>query len=147
MIQGVQRPRVSIFLAPWLLLIVFQDPGVTAEHLRRGVELLEARAVAAAVVELEAAVALDPENVSARYHLGLAFFLTGELDAAVTQLKEALKGESDTGRIQFLLGQVHLEARRFEAAQDQTTPRCLSILRSFAIVSAGSKEPKRASAY
>ncbi|MCH2280000.1 MAG: tetratricopeptide repeat protein, partial [Vicinamibacterales bacterium] len=96
MIQGVRRPRVSIFLAPWLLLIVFQDPGVTAEHLRRGVELLEARAVAAAVVELEAAVALDPENVSARYHLGLAFFLTGELDAAVTQLKEALKGESDT---------------------------------------------------
>ncbi len=118
MIQGVRRPRVSIFLAPWLLLIVFQDPGATAERLRRGVELLEARAVAAAVVELEAAVALDPKNVSARYHLGLAFFLTGELDAAVTQLKEALKGESDTGRIQFLLGQVHLEARRFEAAQD-----------------------------
>ena len=51
MIQGVRRPRVSIFLAPWLLLIVFQDPGVTAEHLRRGVELLEARAVTAAVVE------------------------------------------------------------------------------------------------
>ena len=44
MIQGISRPRASIFLVPCLLLIVFQDPGATAERLRRGVELLEARA-------------------------------------------------------------------------------------------------------
>lgn len=113
-----RRWKVSISLVPWLLLIGFQDPGASAERLRRGVQLLEAREVAAAVPELEAAVALDPDNVAARYHLGLAFFLTAELDAAAMQLEEALKGESDTGRIQFLLGQVYLESRRFEAAEE-----------------------------
>ena len=115
MIEG-RRRNVSIFLVPWLLLIGFQDPGASAERLRHGVQLLEAREVAAAVLELEAAVALDPDNVSARYHLGLALFLTGKPDAAAVHLREALKGEDDTGRVQFLLGQVYLESRKFEAA-------------------------------
>jgi len=102
-----------------LAAIVVEPAGAQEDatrFLQRGVELLEADQAAAAVIELERAVALRPEDPLARYHLGRALFTSGRAGDAVVHLEAALRTAVEPGPIQFLLGQVWLQLDRFEAA-------------------------------
>ena len=49
-----------------------------AQHLRQGVELLDANQPQAAIAQLDQAVALEPGNPRIRYHLGRALYGTGQ---------------------------------------------------------------------
>jgi tetratricopeptide (TPR) repeat protein len=107
-----------------VLLALFVAPAVTSggqqfdERLQRGLQLLESGQSAAAVVELEAAVALQPDSVEARYHLGRALMTAGRPREAVPHLEAALQGAADPGPIHFLLAQVLLQLEELEAAAD-----------------------------
>lgn len=86
------------------------------EPLQRGLQLLESGEALRAVSELEAAVAQQPENVEARYHLGRALMTAGRAREAVPHLEIALQGTPDPGPVQFLLAQVWLQLEELEAA-------------------------------
>ncbi|MFQ5744176.1 MAG: tetratricopeptide repeat protein, partial [Acidobacteriota bacterium] len=88
------------------------------QHLRRGLQLLQSGATAAAIAELQTAVQLRPESPEARYHLGRALFAAGRAEESVTHLQAALERVQDAGPVQFLLGQVWLQLGDFAAARD-----------------------------
>ena len=105
------------------------DPEVEqtrrAEQVRRlvadGARLLAARRPGEAVPKLEAALSLDPENVSAAINLGGAFILQGKHDRAVPALETASRLEPDNAMVWSNLAAAYLGKLLFSdrARQDR----------------------------
>ena len=76
------RATVGAILFSVLVLLPGSAPALqdAAQHLQRGVELLDSNQVDAAIVELEQAVSLQPRNPRARYELGRALYAAGRYE-------------------------------------------------------------------
>jgi tetratricopeptide (TPR) repeat protein len=74
------------------------------EHSRKAQEFLRAGQRALAIPELQALVALDPENVDALGNLGVLLYFNGDCAGAVPHLRTAIKLQPDLWKIQVLLG-------------------------------------------
>jgi tetratricopeptide (TPR) repeat protein len=83
-------------------------------HLRQAHERLAEKKPEAAIPELKAVVALDPNNVDALGNLGVLLFFRGNYAEAVPNLRAALKLQPSLSKIQALLGMS--EERTGEAA-------------------------------
>ena len=84
------------------------EPDATAKFLA-GVAYLQLGNAASARTELEAAVALDPADISTRCVLARACEESGDLDAAVEQLQGAVERDDSQARLFTLLGHLQLE--------------------------------------
>jgi S1-C subfamily serine protease len=58
---------------------------------QKGTDLLKAGELDQAIVELTAAIALDPKNASAYYNRGIAYRKKGELDKAISDYNKAIE--------------------------------------------------------
>ena len=75
-----------------------------AHHESLAKQYLSERKPAQAIPELQAVVALDPQNLDARANLGVLFFFQGEFNKAIPQLRTAFQMKSDLWKIEALLG-------------------------------------------
>lgn len=82
----------------------------------RGVSLIQAGRYADAIAALEAALALDPTDTAARFHLGRALIAFGDPIRAVEELELALVDSADPGAVQFQLGSAYLAQDEYLAA-------------------------------
>ncbi len=92
-----------------------------AEHLASGIELLQQNQATAALVELEAALRLDPHSAATRFHLGRALLAVGQLERAAGELQSALPGSADPGAVRYQLGLVRFAQDRWADAWTELT--------------------------
>lgn len=93
---------------------VVQD---AAQHLQRGIELLDSNQVEAAIAELEQAASLQPNNPRVRYHMGRALHAAGRYEDAIEHLTIGLPGAVDPSAFGLLLGRSLIELDRLTAAR------------------------------
>jgi tetratricopeptide (TPR) repeat protein len=79
-------------------------PSDLARHERLAQQYLSQREPAKAIPELQAVVALDPNNLDARANLGVLLFFAGNYAAAVPLLRTVVAAKPDLWKIQSLLG-------------------------------------------
>ena len=92
-----------------------------AEHRSRGIDLLRQSQADEAIVELEEALRLDPQNSATRFHLGRALLTVGRLDKAAAELQSALPGSTDAGAVHYQLGLVRFAQDRWADAWSELT--------------------------
>jgi tetratricopeptide (TPR) repeat protein len=86
-------------------------------HDRRAAEYLKQGKPALAIPELQAVVALDPNNVDAHGNLGVVLFFQGDYTNAIPQLRAALKAKPTLAKIQALLGIAEKRTGQISAGQ------------------------------
>lgn len=91
-------------------------PALPLARLMYGAYLAREGFVADGVKELEAARALDADDAQIAYELGVARYLTGDLDGAADAMGDAVAMGPDDGWHRIVLGLVLLEADRFDEA-------------------------------
>jgi tetratricopeptide (TPR) repeat protein len=74
------------------------------EHSRKAQEYLREKQPGLAIPELQALVAIDPENVEAQANLGVLLFFQGKAVDAIPHLRAALERQPGLKKIQGLLG-------------------------------------------
>lgn len=87
-----------------------------ADYSEKGLKALEERNYPAAVELFQKAVAADPKDYGAQFHLSLALSLSGKLDEAVAGYRRVLELKPGLYEAQLNLGMLQLQARRFEEA-------------------------------
>jgi len=95
-----------------LLLSVTVGSAQTAEdkqkqfaaHVQKAQEYQQQKRPNLAIPELQAAVALNPDNVAVRGNLGVLLFFEGKYEQALPQLRAAVALQPDLWKIQSLLG-------------------------------------------
>lgn len=91
-----------------LSLCLAQDASDTqqqiADHSRKAQQYLQEKRPNLAIPELQALVALDPNNADARGNLGVLYFFKGDCADAAPQLRVAITQLAGLWRIQVLLG-------------------------------------------
>jgi Tfp pilus assembly protein PilF len=75
-----------------------------AAHMQRAGEYLRQKQPAKAIPELQAAVAIDPNNADAQANLGVLLFFQGNLTDSIPHFRSALAERPDLAKIQGLLG-------------------------------------------
>lgn len=75
-----------------------------AAHVERAQSYLRQKQPALAIPELQAAVALEPENVDVQANLGVLLFFQGKFAEAVPHLRAAVEKQPGLTKIQGLLG-------------------------------------------
>ena len=91
-------------------------PDVPLTRLMYGAYLAREGFVADGLKELEAARALDADDAQIAYELGVARYLSGDVDGAADAMGDAVTLDPDDGWPRLVLGLVLLEADRFEEA-------------------------------
>lgn len=105
-----------------LQIALKERSAVPYAHSMLGVEYLKTGQVPAAIAELQQAVTLLPRNAAVRSDLGYGLFLSGDLDRAEKEARQALELDHSNRKTQLVLNQI-LHARRVEAsAQGRTQP-------------------------
>jgi len=74
------------------------------QHMERVQQYLKEQRPDLAILELQALVALEPENTDAQGNLGVLLFFRGDYAGAVPHLHAALKAQPELWKIQGLLG-------------------------------------------
>jgi Tfp pilus assembly protein PilF len=102
------------FIALAQLLLVFSlssvcqtAPGTSdpiQQHMRNAQQYLNQKRPDLAVPELEAALALDPDNPDAQTNLGVLLYFSREFAKAAPHLRAAVEAEPDLWKIRALLG-------------------------------------------
>jgi tetratricopeptide (TPR) repeat protein len=92
------------------------SPSEAQYHLRLGVILAMQRRPQAAAEYFERALALDPENLTARHHLAATQWQLGRLTSAQENLELILKADPRDSQALLLLCSVFIDARRYAAA-------------------------------
>ena len=113
MIYHGQRLRESAEQAYDRALGIAED---TRWRYLRAIVLSERGDIAAAAEDFASVVRAAPENAVARYRLGVARFLLGDLDAAQTQLRLARQAMPDTALVLATLADIALAQGRTEQA-------------------------------
>lgn len=80
------------------------EAGRVGRAYAKGKSLLEKEQPALAIPELQAAVAIDPENVDAQANLGVLLFFQGKAAEAIPHFRAALARQPDLAKIHGLLG-------------------------------------------
>jgi Tfp pilus assembly protein PilF len=88
-----------------------------AAHLQKAKSYLDQKQPALAIPELQAAVALDPENVDAQANLGVLLFFQGKAADSIPHFRAALKGQPGLTKIQGLLGMAESRTLDFANAR------------------------------
>jgi tetratricopeptide (TPR) repeat protein len=104
--------RTSIILFGVLAVVgrpAFPQASATSQqkiqsHTLKAQQALKAGNPAEAIVELNAVLALDPENLDARANVGVLQFFQGDSAKAAENLRAALKAKPDLWKIRALLG-------------------------------------------
>jgi tetratricopeptide (TPR) repeat protein len=103
--RSIGLAGISLLLVPAIAFA--QDASDTqsqiAEHSRKIQEYLQEKKPDLAIPELQALVALDPNNVEARGNLGVLLFFKGDCANAVPQLRAATSLRSGLWRIEVLM--------------------------------------------
>lgn len=94
-----------------LELALKEKSAVPYAHSILGQEYLKMEQIEAAIVELQQAVELLPHNAPVRSNLGFALFLSGNLEGAEQQARQALELDRQNPKSQHVLDQI-LAARR-----------------------------------
>lgn len=124
------RPKTLIILSLLLLLPALAGCGIpeptaaptatTAmsadEHFRQGNEYAQQGQFEQAIVEYQAVLAAEPENVSAMTNLGVAYYNTGQLEQAIAQYKEALQIAPNDADIHSNLAAAHVQVGDLDMA-------------------------------
>jgi rhomboid protease GluP len=114
--------RVAILAAAVLLL-----GGTTAAlersrgamiHAQRGMEFLHDNNADEAIPELQTAVRMRPDDVTARLNLADAYYVKGQYGQAEFELKQALARDPQNLPASFLLGFVYLAEKHPDQAKD-----------------------------
>ncbi len=80
------------------------DKQELAGHLQKAQEYLREKRPSLAIPELQAAVAIDPENVDAQANLGVLLYFQGRFTDAIPHLRAAATKQPDLTKIRGLLG-------------------------------------------
>lgn len=91
-------------------------PDVALTRFMYGAYLAREGLVAQGLAELEAARALDADDAQIAYELGVARYLSEDVDGAVDAMGDAVRLAPDDGWPRVVLGLVLLEGGRFEEA-------------------------------
>jgi Flp pilus assembly protein TadD len=97
-----------------LQLALKERSAVPYAHSMLGAEYLKIDQLQPAIAELEQAVTLLPRNVPDHSNLGYALYLSGDLDRAETETRQALELDRDNAKTQRVLNQI-LRARKMQA--------------------------------
>jgi Flp pilus assembly protein TadD len=98
-----------------LLLALKERSAMPYAHSMLGAEYIKTNQIPAAIAELEQAITLLPRNVPNHSNLGYALLLSGEIDRAETETRQALELDRNNTRTQHVLSLI-LAARRSESA-------------------------------
>jgi Tfp pilus assembly protein PilF len=91
-------------------------------HIQKARGYLDAKQPALAIPELEAAVAIDPENVDAQANLGVLLFFQGKATESIPHFRAALTVQPGLAKIQGLLGMAESRTLDFaDARKDMET--------------------------
>jgi tetratricopeptide (TPR) repeat protein len=88
-----------------------------AAHLQKAKSYLDQKQPALAIPELQAAVAIDPENVDAQANLGVLLFFQGRAADSIPHFRAALNGQPGLAKIQGLLGMAESRTLDFADAR------------------------------
>jgi tetratricopeptide (TPR) repeat protein len=88
-----------------------------AAHIKKSADYLRDKRPDLAIPELQAAVAIDPENVEAQGNVGVLLFFQGRLAEAIPHLRAALKMHAGMTRIEGLLGIAEQHTSDFASAR------------------------------
>jgi tetratricopeptide (TPR) repeat protein len=86
------------------------------EHTRKAQEYLRAKQPNLAIPELQALIALTPDNVEVQANLGVLLFFQGRPADAIPHLRAALERQPGLGKIQGLLGMAEQRTLDFSDA-------------------------------
>src|SRR5215467_2149674 len=75
-----------------------------AAHLQKAKGFLDEKRPDLAIPELQAAAAIDPENVETQGNLGVLLYFQGKVADAIPHLRAAVERQPGLGKIQGLLG-------------------------------------------
>jgi len=92
-------------------------PQQIAEHSRRAQEFLREKKPDLAIPELQAIVALDPNDRDTRANLGVLLFFQGDFVQAAPQLRVAFQLRPDLWKIQALLGLAEMRLKDASSAR------------------------------
>src|ERR1700734_14069 len=98
-----------------------------AAHMQKAHGYLEQKQPALAIPELQAAVAIDPENVDAQANLGVLLFFQGKPADSIPHFRAALKREPGLAKIQGLLGMAENRTLDFPDARKDMEAAFLSL--------------------
>lgn len=105
---------IAFCLAPYLLVHARED---TAEaHVGNGYKFVQENRYKEAALEFQAALAINPRLVRARYQLAVCLFALGERDKSQRQLERLREETADDANILYYLGRLHLLAGENGAA-------------------------------
>ena len=79
-----------------------------AAHMQKAKEYLDAKRPDLAIPELQAAAAIDPQNVETQGNLGVLLYFRGKAADAIPHLRAAIAGQPDLAKIRGLLGLAEL---------------------------------------
>lgn len=88
-----------------------------AAHMQKADGYLREKQPALAIPELQAALAIDPENVDAQANLGVLLFFQGKAADAIPHFRAALKLQPSLAKIQGLLGMAEDRTLDFDDAR------------------------------
>jgi len=88
-----------------------------ATHLRKAQGYLSQKRPDLAIPELQAAVAIDPENVETQGNLGVLLYFQGKVAEAIPHLRAAVEKQPSLIKIQGVLGIAELRTQDFSAAR------------------------------
>jgi Tfp pilus assembly protein PilF len=86
-------------------------------YVNLGSLLLEQGRTKEAIVPLENAVTLAPENAYCRLRLGTAYFRDGQMNKAQQELEKATKLDPDSAVAHYQLGRLYKETHQLERAK------------------------------
>ena len=101
---------------PALRTAALMAPDVAIARMMYGAYLTREGMVAEGLKELEAAARLDQDDAQIAYELGVARYLSGDVDGAIDSMADAARITPEDGWPRSVLGLVLLEAERFEEA-------------------------------
>ena len=109
---------IGLLLSPALCFAQANDKqSQIEEHSRKAQEYLREKQPALAIPELQAVVAIDPENVDAQANLGVLMFFQGKVADSIPHFRAALERQPGLAKIQGLLGMAESRTLDFAGAR------------------------------
>ena len=93
------------------------EAGDPRWHYLRAIVQAERGDIASSIADLRIVIAAQPANVPARYRLGVALLLTGDIDGAAEELREAARRAPESALMLVALADVATARRDFAAAR------------------------------
>jgi Flp pilus assembly protein TadD len=105
---------IALCVAPYLPMHATEN-GAEA-HVGKGYEFVQQERYKDAAIEFQAALAINPRLVRARYQLAVCLFASGERDESQRQLERLREETADDTNVLYYLGRLHLLAGENGAA-------------------------------